>query len=315
MPKKREHLGATPVVDLGPAFEGYPGHLIAGVGLDGAIYAAASRSSEARTEERGFGIFPKSELDEPDDVLVVRSMGDRQDRLLVRGERLVVSFVQPLAGGILLAGARCHWRPEGPEQNARALDWSGTERARFVVGDGIQDLRVTPDGTIWVSYFDEGIFGNFGWNGPGPEPMGAAGLLAFSETGEPRFAYDPEAAGTDMICDAYALNVGAEGEVWLYFYTEFPIVRIANGSYRAWQHGIGGARALAVQGERVLLLGDYERPDLARVVELRKRKARVVRELRLVDEAGRALGAAPAWGAGADLYLLDERRVLVVRDW
>jgi hypothetical protein len=74
---------------------------------------------------------------------------------------------------VLLVGARCHWRSEGAERNAVALDWSGRELGRFTLGDGIQDLRVTRDGTIWASYFDEGVIGNYGWSDPGPPAMGA----------------------------------------------------------------------------------------------------------------------------------------------
>jgi len=29
----------------------------------------------------------------------------------------------------------------------------------FHAGDGIQDVEAAGDGTIWVGYFDEGVFG------------------------------------------------------------------------------------------------------------------------------------------------------------
>lgn len=35
------------------------------------------------------------------------------------------------------------------------------------------------DGRIVTSYFDEGIFGNFGWD----QPLGASGLVVWDEQG------------------------------------------------------------------------------------------------------------------------------------
>ena len=48
--------------------------------------------------------------------------------------------------------------------------------SRFCLGDGIQDCVVKKDGTIITSYFDEGVFGNYGWD----EPLGDCGLIAWT---------------------------------------------------------------------------------------------------------------------------------------
>lgn len=226
------------------------------------------------------------------------------------------SLVQPLPDGVLVAGRRCRWRREGAESNARAVDVAGRVRARFTLGDGLADLRVTPDGTMWASDFDEGIFGNRGWNGPGPEPIGAAGLVAFSAAGQPRFAYRADAAGTDSICDAYALNVSGDDDAWVYFYTEFPIVRVHDGRYHVWHTNVAGATALAVRGKRALLYGDYDRPGIARLLELgAKGSATVAATLSIVDGDGTPLIPQRVVGVGANLYLLGERAISVVRDW
>jgi hypothetical protein len=115
--------------------------------------------------------------------------------------------------GVLLVGARCRWTADSVERNAVVYDWDGREVRRFTLGDGIADVRTTSDGTIWASYFDEGIFGNHGWNHPGPTPIGAPGLVAFDQQGDARWSYDAKKARTDSICDAYALNVGAHVEM------------------------------------------------------------------------------------------------------
>jgi hypothetical protein len=200
--------------------------------------------------------------------------------------------------------------------NAVVYDRNGRVLRRFLLGDGINDVRATPDGTIWVSYFDEGVFGNFGWGHPGPEPVGAPGLRAFSATGQPVFAYDAARAGTDTICDAYALNVAPDGSAWVYFYTEFPIVRVRRDDYRVWELGVAGAHALAIDGDRALLVGDYKHRASARVVHLSPGpKASAVEELVLVDEAGKGLDDARACAAGPDVFLFQGTRVLVVRGW
>ncbi len=313
---RKRSVAAQLVADMRPTFEGWSDPIAFGIGCDGAVYAAARRSNEEVTESQGIGSFPKSRLEHATDYLVVRWEGEHVQTLVVPGQNVAVSYVQPFPGGILLVGARCHWRPEGAEQNAIALDWTGRELARFVLGDGIADLRVTRDGTIWASYFDEGVFGNYGWSHPGPPAIGASGLVAFSKTGEVGFTYDPDAADTDAICDAYAMNVAGDRDVWLYFYTEFPIVRIVDGAYQVWKLGVGGGRALAVREDRILLFTDYKRRTLGRRVQLRSDgSTRLEGELVLVDDRGTALDRAQACGVGDKLYFLQDRRVHVVEDW
>jgi hypothetical protein len=295
VPRTLPPLVARPLVDLAPALAGCddPGF---GVDAQGAVYAVAARDGET--------------------LLVRWEAGAPLRTLRLAGERVVYRFVQPLADGFVLAAARCRWRKDGPETNALVLDGDGHVRARLTLGDGIADLRVAPDGTLWVSYFDEGVFGNRGWNGPGPEPFGATGLNAFSATGERRFAYRPEAASTDAICDCYALNVGADGDAWIYFYDEFPIVRVHGARYHVWHTNVSGAAALAVHGKRALLLGDYDRRDRARLLELGARGSATVTAVRpLVDATGAAFAPELARGVGRDLYCFHARAVSVVSDW
>ena len=111
------------------------------------------------------------------------------------------------------------------------------------------------------------------------------------------------------------MNVSDHGDVWVYFYTEFPLVRIRGGGYRVWVLGMGGARALAVRGDRVLLYGDYKRGGLARrIVLLENGTAAVEDEKEIIGPDGGSL-VAPACGIGGTLYLFDRGRVLAVEDW
>ncbi|WP_440117757.1 hypothetical protein [Paenibacillus sp. QZ-Y1] len=74
----------------------------------------------------------------------------------------------------------------------------GNTIREFLLGDGIQSVQVTKNGTIWTSYFDEGVFGNNGWS----NPIGSQGLVAWDEHGNK--LYEDHAAD---IADCYALNV------------------------------------------------------------------------------------------------------------
>jgi hypothetical protein len=311
------HLEAELVADLRPALEGCADPVAFGMGHDGTVFAVARRSStEPLSEIRGIVAFPKSTLSEPVDWVVARSGAAGVETVTVADLPLVVSYVQPLPGNrLLLAGARCHWRPEGPERNAVIVDPLGRVCAAFTIGDGVQDVRITADGVIWVSYFDEGVFGNYGWHHPGPGPIGAPGLVAFDATGEITFAYDATAARSDDICDAYAMNVTADGAAWVYFYTDFPIVRVQRGTYRLWRTDVAGARALAVHDDRALLFGGYRESSLATVVALAEDGATTVDRVHIRCAGDASLDGARVSGVGDKLVLFQDRQAFVLQGW
>jgi hypothetical protein len=167
--------------------------------------------------------------------------------------------IQPMPGDrVLVVGARSRWRKKGADRNAAIYDADGRTVAREVLGDGIEHVLTTSAGDVWVGYFDEGIFGNFGWGGQGAsEPVGACGLIRFSPDLRPawRAHYEAGQHWTE-ISDVYALNVSDE-EAWTCYYTEFPVVRIRDGRRTAWHNEVSGVKALAVSGTRVALLGGY----------------------------------------------------------
>lgn len=98
---------------------------------------------------------------------------------------LAHATVQPLPGDrFLVVAARCRWRPEGPDRNALVYGPDGAVLAEYTFGDGIEDVLTTPSDNAWVGYFDEGVYGNYGWAVPGPEPTGSCGLGQFGPGGE-----------------------------------------------------------------------------------------------------------------------------------
>lgn len=282
---------AIEVVNLESCFEGFSEPVI-GIGFDGAVYAAARSKKQVLRLLRWFdGEVIKTDLE---------------------AEPLAAHFIQPCPVGVMLVAARCAWRATNPERNAVCFDWNGAETGRFTFGDGIQAVQTSADGTSWVSFFDEGVFGNYGWSRPGPEPLGSSGLIAVDRSGRQIFTFDAGAAKTDQICDAYAMNVAGPGDVWVYFYTEFPIVRVRRGVCSKWTYGVGGARAMAVRGDQVVMFGDYKQPSLARQVRLgADGVARVTGEFAVKAE-GVSLDQARAWGIGESLYFATGFRVFTL---
>jgi hypothetical protein len=307
---------AEPIDDFSSELDGLDAPCAFGVGLEGELLIAARHQPSRTRGTKGRRDFPLSRLAEAADHTVIGRRGSATETVRIRGESISVHFVQPLPEGVLLVGARCAWRADtGAEQNAVVYDPAGAAVRRMTLGDGISDVRAESSGRIWASYFDEGIFGNFGWSHPGPPCLGAHGLVCFDSMGRPTEHFEPEKAGTEPVADVYAINLAADGDVWMYPYMDFPIVRRLAGRYRVWPLGLGGARALAVDGDRALLLGDYERPDRVRVVSLEKNKARVVAEGELAAADRTPLSHARAVGVGPTVFLQVGPRVLALMAW
>ncbi|WP_433788787.1 hypothetical protein [Actinoplanes sp. CA-252034] len=164
---------------------------------------------------------------------------------------------QPLPGGrFLVVAGRCRWRPEGAERNATVYERDGTVSAEHVFGDGIQHVLTTPAGEAWVGYFDEGVYGNYGWGSAGTErPIGAPGLIRFGSDGTPAWRFPADQA--PPIDDCYALNVLGES-AWACYYSDFPLVRVTGTEMTVWHNDVaGGATDLMVDGERAGLVGGY----------------------------------------------------------
>lgn len=100
----------------------------------------------------------------PQNYLVYRfESGEARLLASITGNPFEVHHIQPIEDDrILLVGARCYWLGGRADQNARIYRGDGTFERSFTLGDGIAGLAVTPDGLIWTSYWDEGVYGNLG---------------------------------------------------------------------------------------------------------------------------------------------------------
>ena len=237
----------------------------------------------ARTEQPGWASFPKTHTDS-EYSSIVSVTGDsisRETRLF----RLKATFplIEILPDGeILVVASRCLRYSDGThEMNAKVYGADGKQNREFLLGDGIEHIQTDAEGRIWVGYFDEGIFGNFGWQNADP-PYGAAGLSCFSRLGQRLWDYKPP-EGFGSIDDCYALNVSSIG-VWSHYYTDFPIALVdSNWHVRCWNSKCSGGHAFAVGNGKVLLYGGYnERRTACSLLTLEEREATLVAEVSLV---------------------------------
>lgn len=194
------------------------------------------------------GGFAKTQIPGYEAILLENNRHQNTYRRL-RGMTATFPMVQLFPDGMVLAVApRCLRSEEhGAELNAKVFDPSGNCVKAFTLGDGIQDVQVSKAGEIWVSYFDEGVFGNFGWT----SPIGASGLVRFDDTGKVMWEFT---AGE--IADCYALNVFAD-RAWAYYYTSFELAEVKPGGITRYETGVDGAHAFALDSQNVAFLGGY----------------------------------------------------------
>jgi hypothetical protein len=234
-------------------------------------------------------------------------------------------------GEFLLVGYRSWFRDGAAEHNAVVIGPNGTYRRTGALGDGIEDIQITPSGRVIVGYFDEGVFGgNYGWAGAqGGMPIGVSGLVEFDSELDLVWSYPPSwkksETGDDgptlpPIADAYTLNVVDE-TVWACIYMDFPVLRIDNGQINVWKNGlVSGAHDFLVHGEFVGWVGGYHlEPECLTVARLTEGGAEVYRTFRVTGKdavAPRTYIASCNRGAmlhrfteSGDWYVLDLRTV------
>ena len=174
-------------------------------------------------------------------------------RLSVVGEDVAINVpvmlwaaIDRFPDGRWLIAAR---RANAGEANGVIFAPDGTRQKAIALGDGIGHLGCAADGSIWVGYFDEGVFG---------ATVGSGGLVQFDERGHPLWSFNDHVADwQEAICDCYAMAI-CDNAIWSCSYTGFAIVRTEQGKVTRWVNRVAGAKAIAVDGQFVLLAGGYE---------------------------------------------------------
>lgn len=169
--------------------------------------------------------------------------------------------VQPTPEGRLLIvdGNSRRGSDGGAEENAVVFDAAGRASEGFVVGDGVEDVQLSSDGSVWVSYSNSGVsgdYGSWGWGRISQElwidPVGYPGLVRFGLDGTSLLEFMPP-RGFLAVSDCFALNAWRDC-AWISYHPGFPIVRVhRSAASRAWASDLGPVTSLAVAADRVLL--------------------------------------------------------------
>lgn len=188
------------------------GELVAfNVGPDGSAYFVFALNPLDDREVRPNGsVFAKTRSDRPQSYRVI---GVREGSCLldarIEDEPFNIHDIQPVGEELLLVCARCRYRgPGDADRNGRVYNRDGQLTRELLLGDGIKGVQATTGGVVWTSYFDEGIFGNFGWE----QPIGSSGLIAWDSSGRRLYEFEP-IPPLDWMCGCYALNVESEEDV------------------------------------------------------------------------------------------------------
>ncbi len=186
------------------------------------------------------------------------------------------------------------------EVNARFFAADGTPAGAFAIGDGIEHIRCAPDGTIWVGYFDEGVFS--GRDKDGNWPVSSSGIARFGPDGGVLWRFNGEERANLFIADCYSMALDGN-TLWACPYTDFPIVRVKDGAVGRWANEVAGARAIAVDSDYVLLAGGYsDNSDRMAFLRLGTDRAELVGEWRLPQRERNA--AHLVQGQGATLHIV-----------
>lgn len=252
-----------------------------------------------RDGQPGWVSFPQSMVGRPYPSTVIRLNTTLINRIDLPEVEADFPHIQPLADGeTFIVSARCGYNKGNPDHNVVIYDQQGLSTRRMTFGDGIEDVQVSRDQLIWVSYFDEGILGNYGWPHP---PNGPCGLLCFDINGQIVRRFQAP-GGFDSMVDCYALNV-SDDAVWVCYYTDFPVVQITKNGVHGWENKFRGAKALAIDRQRVLLWGGYEKERERCIVQtIADEKLVSPQKLDLHLPNGKSLEKAKIIGRGSILH-------------
>lgn len=180
--------------------------------------------------------------------LVVVS-GEKVSEITIPNVDLSSQFVDVLPDGrVLLASARCR---SVNHMNGLIYDPKSKKTVCFCAGDGIQNMFADNLGRIWISFFDEGIFGE--------TKISASGAVCLNDQGDILWRYK-ESQGFSSISDCYAMNV-CETEAYIYFYTDFPLCKISQKfALEYWETTLSGCHTIAIGENSALFSGEYDDP-------------------------------------------------------
>jgi hypothetical protein len=231
----------------------------------------------------------------PHTYVVAHQDGDDYQLIRFEDESMLPSFAQPLPDGRwLLAPSRGGER----EKNAGIYSGDGSLEREFSIDDAVEDIQVSGEGAIWVSYFDE-------------NPQG---LWRFDADGQAEYRYEAPKGVEDMY-DCYALNVASDA-VWCCYYAGFPLARIVDDDVKVWSTPGYGSNAFAIDRDRLAFMGSYDRRSRLYLCEIEETSVSERAVLEVRDSRGNAVTDAEIAGRGTKLlfHLDGQLSMIDIRD-
>lgn len=205
-------------------------------------------------------------------------------------------------GTLLIVQSRCLKKGKYIEKNAQRYHPNGQLVKEFSLGDGIENVQIDDTDTIWVSYFDEGIFGNFGWE----HPMGSDGLIAYNINGNRLWG-----ANNYGIVDCYALNVVSSKEIYFYYYyyDDFFLIQL-NKIEETNRYRVKGDNSIQqFMFDESGMIGQIETNTIMRF-QIKKQTIISKEKIRLTDENGKSI-IGPIFMRGSFLYVYGKDGIYV----
>lgn len=189
-------------------------------------------------------------------------------------------------GDILLVSKHSKYRDESDyDKNGYIYSIDGKLKQQLLLGDGVANVQVTEDDIIWISYFDQGIFGRYSSNWY--DLLGSTGLVAQDTDSKRLYEFEPS-DGLYNMDDCYALNVSSNTATYAYYFYnddnycgEFDLVRIQNHKITDyWHMPVFGSSAFIIDSNRAVLDGGYEHRTLFYLIELQEEhQARIIQRI------------------------------------
>lgn len=222
------------------------------LGYDGKLYVLATYSKDNVQYRTPNGMFPKLRSDKPNDFTAYVADSKQITSYIIPKQKWNYHAIQPLPENeLLLVCGRTNRKLDG---NANVFDLNGVLKRAFSLGDAIESTQTTSKGEIWTSYFDEGFDQSFG-------NIDITGLHRWDSNGNEIYRYHPIIGlnTIDVIMDCYAMNALSDNTVWIYYYTDFPLVKIVDDKIiDYWHPPIKGSHWFAVYNNHIVFVGCYD---------------------------------------------------------
>jgi hypothetical protein len=231
------------------------------------------------------------------------------ESIILPPSKMEFHYAQPLEENWLLVNARVK---DKKAHNAFVYNKSQNLISSFHMGDGIEDVQTTKTGDIWTSYFDEGAFG---------DTIGGSGLLCFDKNGVitfdfVKFVQTPSSNEIPFIDDCYAMNVYSNQTVYLYYYSDFPLLALHNKTdYELFNHEplkespIVGGHAFSIWKDYILFGHGYNDRGKIHLYSLRNK---TIKSYLPVNEEDDIINYDYAVGRKHNLFLVCKNDVYLV---